>query len=45
MRKVTDMNSMFAYDTSFNGNISGWNISASSSIKGMFAGATSFNQN
>ena len=39
------MNSMFAGASSFNGNISSWNVSAVTNMDGMFAGASSFNGN
>ena len=41
---VTNMTSMFEYASSFNGNISTWNVSQVTDMNGMFAGATSFNQ-
>ena len=42
---VTDMSSMFSGATSFNQNISSWNVSNVTIMTSMFSGATSFNQN
>jgi surface protein len=39
------MQSMFANATSFNGNISSWNVSSVTNMNGMFLSATAFNQN
>ena len=41
---VTDMSFMFHLASSFNGNISGWNVSSVTDMSGMFQHATSFNQ-
>jgi surface protein len=38
------MNGMFAVATSFNGNISNWDVGNVTSMNGMFVEATSFNQ-
>ncbi|BAV94452.1 BspA family leucine-rich repeat surface protein [Ichthyobacterium seriolicida] len=43
LEKVTNMVSMFAGATSFNGDISKWNVSNVTNMTLMFAGATSFN--
>ena len=40
---VTDMSHMFRGATSFNANISGWNVSGVTEMPSMFRGATSFN--
>ena len=45
MGTVTDMNGVFQNTTSFNGDISGWNVEAVTEMSGMFSGATAFNQN
>ncbi len=45
MSSVTNMTSMFAYATSFNGDISGWNTAQVTQMKGMFFEATDFDQN
>ena len=42
---VTDMDSMFEDASSFNGNISSWNVSSVTNISDMFNGASSFNGN
>ena len=39
------MSSMFEGATSFNGNLSGWDVSAVTDMSSMFEGATSFNGN
>ena len=41
---VTDMSSMFAGCTIFNGNIGGWNTGNVTNMSGMFSGASTFNQ-
>ena len=41
---VTDMANMFNTATSFNGDISGWNVSGVTDMSNMFNGAGSFNQ-
>jgi surface protein len=41
---ITDMSSLFKNDTSFNQDISSWDVSNVTDMQGMFAGATSFNQ-
>jgi surface protein len=41
---VTDMEQMFGDASSFNGDISGWNVSAVTNMGYMFRGATSFNR-
>lgn len=41
---VTNMDSMFAYTTSFNQPIGGWNVSRVKNMASMFWGAISFNQ-
>ena len=41
---VSDMSRMFADATSFNGTLSGWDVSSVTVIYSMFEGATSFNQ-
>ena len=43
MGTVTDMNGMFQNATSFDGDISGWNVEAVTEMSGMFSGASSFN--
>ncbi|MDO6435938.1 BspA family leucine-rich repeat surface protein [Cyclobacterium sp. 1_MG-2023] len=40
---VTNMNGMFSGATSFNSDISAWNVSSVTNMNGMFSGATSFN--
>ncbi len=40
--QVTDMDSMFAGATAFDGDISGWNVSRVANMGSMFAGATAF---
>ena len=42
---VTDMNDLFRYKSSFNRNISSWDVSKVKSMSFMFNGTTSFNQN
>ena len=42
---VTDMSSMFDGAASFNGDISGWNVSSATDMTGMFSGAGIFEQN
>ncbi len=42
---VTSMASMFQGAASFNGDISGWNVSKVTDMASMFQGATAFNQN
>jgi surface protein len=42
---VTNMGGMFQNATSFNQNISGWNVSSVTNMGDMFQNATSFNQN
>ena len=44
LSSVTDMSNMFRDATSFDGNISGWNVSSVANMDHMFAHATSFNQ-
>ncbi len=41
---VTDMSWMFCFAWTFNGNISGWDISNVTKMSGMFGGASAFNQ-
>ena len=41
---VSSMNGMFSYASSFNGNISSWNVSSVTNMSNMFIQATSFNQ-
>ena len=41
---VTSMSFMFLYATSFNGDISDWNVSSVTDMRNMFVRATSFNQ-
>ena len=43
LSRVTDMSWMFLYATSFNGDISSWNVSGVTDMNSMFNGATSFN--
>ena len=43
MSSVEDMNNMFCGATSFNGDLSRWNVSSAESMYGMFLGDTSFN--
>ena len=40
---VADMSGMFAGATSFNGNLSSWNVSQVTDMSGMFSGASLFN--
>jgi len=42
---VSPMDGMFYYATTFNGDISAWNVSAATTTNWMFSQATSFNQN
>jgi surface protein len=42
--RVTDMTSMFAGATSFNGHISTWDVSSVTSFRYMFVSASSFNR-
>ncbi len=42
---VTDMSNMFAGATSFNGDISAWDVSSVTDMSNMFLNAASFNQN
>ena len=44
MRSVTDMTNMFTHATSFNQDISAWDVSSVTKMQNMFAHATSFNQ-
>ncbi len=44
LSNVTSMNRMFAGASSFNSDISGWNVSKVTNMQSMFNGATSFNQ-
>jgi len=44
LSKVTNMTSMFIAATSFNGNISSWDVSTITNMDFMFEGATAFNQ-
>ncbi len=41
--EITDMSSVFNSNTTFNGNISGWDVSSVTFMNGMFASATAFN--
>ena len=41
---ITDMEYLFAEDTTFNDNISNWDVSSVTSMRSMFYGAYSFNQ-
>ncbi len=43
MRSVTNMTSMFAGAGSFDGDISGWDVSSVTNMRAMFNGASSFN--
>ena len=45
LSRVTDMSGMFAFASTFNGDLSGWNVSSVNDMEGMFAGATVFNGN
>ena len=45
LSSVTDMSSMFAATTSFNGNLSSWGVSSVTDMEDMFFFATSFNGN
>ena len=42
---ITDMSVMFAYASSFNHNISNWDVSNVTNMYAMFSGASNFNQN
>ncbi len=42
--KITDMNRLFQYESSFNRDISSWDVSNVTDMSGMFEGASSFNQ-
>ena len=42
---VTNMSGMFHNATSFNGDISAWDVSQATDMSGMFTGATAFEQN
>ena len=44
LSSVTNMSQIFYGATSFNGNISNWNVSSVTNMYAMFAGATSFNK-
>ena len=44
LSRVTDMSYMFYGASSFNGNLSGWNVSSVTRMDHMFEGAPSFNQ-
>ena len=44
LSSVSSMNGMFSYASSFNGNISSWNVSSVTNMSNMFIQATSFNQ-
>ena len=44
LSRVTDMSGMFFRATSFNGDISSWDVSSVTDMSNMFAGAASFNQ-
>ena len=41
---ITSMVSLFQFNSTFNGDITGWNVSSVISMDNMFLGATSFNQ-
>ena len=41
---IKSMESLFQFNETFNGNITGWNVSKVIDMSGMFAYATSFNQ-
>tara|TARA_X000000368_G_C23051412_1_gene721588 strand:- start:751 stop:2352 length:1602 start_codon:yes stop_codon:yes gene_type:complete len=41
---VTDMKELFKNNSTFNGNISSWDVSNVTTMEGMFEGASSFNQ-
>ncbi|NME70897.1 BspA family leucine-rich repeat surface protein [Flammeovirga aprica] len=43
LSSVTDMNTMFYKATSFNGDLSSWDVSSVTDIRGMFSEASSFN--
>lgn len=42
---VTDMSYLFMFNSSFNEDISGWDVSSVTNMQGMFMSADSFNQN
>ncbi|MFY0689378.1 MAG: BspA family leucine-rich repeat surface protein [Cyclobacteriaceae bacterium] len=44
LSRVGTMLNMFAQATSFNGDVSGWDVSNVLNMQGLFSGATSFNQ-
>ncbi len=45
LTRVTNMSNMFYYATSFNGNLSGWNVSSVTDMSDMFYEATLFDGN
>jgi surface protein len=45
VKHVTNMNSMFARASSFNSDISNWDVSAVTNMGSMFEGASSLNSN
>ena len=44
LSRVTDMSRMFSGTTSFNQDISGWNVDSVTNMESMFSGATAFDQ-